>query len=144
MARSIARRIRSGTLVGPGTKRKLRPGIESSSTRGEKQSEKLTQRPPHRKPHGWVGAHRLRGGVVTSYATDVAAGTGRRALSEICEQRAPAARPRSHVASHRRRGVAPRAVGPVPHQHALGAAPVATGAPRFLIIALQRAGRPPM
>src|ERR1041384_3060732 len=124
MARSIARRIRSGTLVGPGTKRKLRPGIESSSTRGEKQSEKLTQRPPHRKPHGWVGAHRLRGGVVTSYATDVAAGTG--------------------VAAPPARRAAPRASGPVPPQHARGAAPVAPGAPRFLIIALQRAGRPPM
>src|SRR5207237_423032 len=39
MARCIARRIRSGTLVGPGTKRKLRPGIKSSSTRAKNKAK---------------------------------------------------------------------------------------------------------
>src|SRR5947208_15011638 len=62
----MARRIRSGTLVGPGTNRKLRPGITRVLKRGEKQSEnrRLSLKllglrysaTPAPQPHGWVGA----------------------------------------------------------------------------------------
>src|SRR5207245_7820702 len=65
MARSMARRIRSGTLVGPGTNRKLRPGIRHVLGREEKQSENrrlslkllgLTySATPTPQPNGWVG-----------------------------------------------------------------------------------------
>src|SRR6266705_348447 len=64
IARFMARRIRSGTFVGPGTNRKLRPGIKSVLNEREKHSEWLrysaTSVP---QPLGWVGASppKLRG-----------------------------------------------------------------------------------
>src|SRR5206468_10322521 len=56
----------SGTLVGPGTNKKLRPGIQSVLKEREKQSEnrRLSLKvlglrysaTPAPQPHGWVGA----------------------------------------------------------------------------------------
>src|SRR2546423_11952733 len=65
MARCIARRIRSGTLVGPGTNRKLRPGIKTIlDERGKTKREPAALASPVRlsyaatpapQPYGWVG-----------------------------------------------------------------------------------------
>src|SRR5881296_3147767 len=115
MARSMARRIRSGTLVGPGTNRKLRPGIRHVLEREEKQSENrrlslkllgLTySATPTPQPHGWVGLGppKLRGDK--SLPAHVAAGATAKALPEMREERAGVAR-------------SSRISGSVPRRHA--------------------------
>src|SRR2546423_13952637 len=65
MARCMARRIRSGTLVGPGTNRKLRPGITTIlDERGKTKREPAAlaspiplsyAATPAPQPYGWVG-----------------------------------------------------------------------------------------
>src|SRR3989454_11091609 len=71
MARCITRRMRSGTFVGPGTKRKLRPAIRGIAVSFENGREKQSENPrlslklhQHRysaplprdpQPHGRVG-----------------------------------------------------------------------------------------
>src|SRR6476620_3061590 len=46
MARFMARRIRSGVLVGPGTRRKLRPAIHTSRKRKEGGGTRTCRPPP--------------------------------------------------------------------------------------------------
>src|SRR3954454_3665391 len=46
MARCMARRIRSGVLVGPGTKRKLRPAIPTSRKKKEGGGARAARPPP--------------------------------------------------------------------------------------------------
>src|SRR5438552_7586350 len=154
MARSMARRIRSGTLVGPGTNRKLRPGIRHVLEREEKQSENrrlslkllgLTySATPTPQPHGWVGLGppKLRGD--NSLPAHVAAGATGKALPEMCEERATPARAALDVTAHRRRVITPLEVGPPPQHHAVGRAPVPARAPRFLIVGLEAVRRPPV
>src|SRR5712692_6413090 len=71
MARCITRRMRSGTFVGPGTKRKLRPAIRGIAVSFENGREKQSENPrfslklhqhrysappaPDPQPHGRVG-----------------------------------------------------------------------------------------
>src|SRR5207245_10674461 len=107
MARSMARRIRSGTLVGPGTNRKLRPGIRHVLEREEKQSENrrlslkllgLTySATPTPQRHGWVGLGppKLRGDK--SLPAHVAAGANAKALPAMREERATRASTTSAV-----------------------------------------------
>src|SRR5690349_16958928 len=147
MARSMARRIRSGTLVGPGTNRKLRPGIDTRPREKEKQSENrrlslkllgltysATLSP---QPLGWVGHDppKLRG--VNRLATHVTTRTPGRALAEIREQYATPARAALHKAAHFRRVVSPVEVGAPPQHHALRGAAIAARPTRFLIVGLE-------
>src|ERR1700758_5206334 len=146
MARSMARRIRSGTLVGPGTNRKLRPGIDTRPREKEKQSENrwfslkllgltysATLTP---QPHGWVGLAPPKVRGVNRLATHVTARTPGRALSEILEQGAAPASVALHVAPHFRRVLPPVEVGAPPQHHALRGAAIAARPTRFLIVGL--------
>src|SRR5687768_13876049 len=51
MARCMARRIRSGVLVGPGTKRKFRPAMRG--TLGRRNKDRAGAGRPHRKRLHW-------------------------------------------------------------------------------------------
>src|SRR5256886_1316461 len=152
MARSIARRIRSGTFVGPGTNRKLRPAMavvleERGSGRcasgglAPKLSRQSYFDLPTPQLHERVGVACLTGGG--AWAAVAAAAVLQR-LPEVGEQHAAPANGAGDVGSHLRRVLGPREVSRAPEDQAERRPAIPPRPAGLLVIGFERARHPPV